>query len=120
MSRVSRVSRVLSSDKSVTTRPTDWELPDGTESMLTDFLMLRDSRDLLLSDFLTLLTIGLLVIFTFTFFWTEGLWRPGKANLIRPIIKARLTADLRESFSRVKREDSGGRLAEVCEVKKDY
>lgn len=49
--------------------------------MLTDFLMLTDSRDLLLSDFLTLLTIGLLVILTFTFFWTEGLWRPAREDL---------------------------------------
>ena len=57
--------------------------------MLTDFLMLTESKDLLLSDFLTLLTMGLLVIFTLTFFCSEGLWRPGKANLIRATIKAR-------------------------------
>ena len=57
----------MSSDRSVTTIPRDWELAEGTDSMLTDFLMLTDSRDLLLSDFLTLLTIGLLVTF-FTFF----------------------------------------------------
>ena len=71
---------MLSSDKSVTTIPRDCELADGTESMLTDFLMLTDSKDLLLSDFLTLLTIGLLVTFAFTFFPADGLWRPDKSS----------------------------------------
>ena len=55
---------------------------EGTLSMLMDFLMLTLRlpgcwrEDLLVSVLLTLLTMGLLVIFGLTLLWTDGLCRP--------------------------------------------